>query len=196
MNWQAGVIAATLAGSLAAAAGAATVPNIKYSYYTVSGRTPAEIYRAILKRGPTVEGNKALASTSAVAEQDGDLTESPSSCLISDYRLKLSFTVRLPRIQNEAVLPPADRQLWRQFSAFLKQHELRHTQLWLSCAADLERQVTGLKARTCKEASRRAAATWKKSLARCDRLQEAFDAEQRTELLNQPFMRKVMRSGR
>ena len=102
----------------------------KYTYYTIGGDTAVEIYNSMMKKGPKVNGAKAYAATSATTTQDGKLLQG-SSCQVEDYRLKLDFVIKLPKIKNEKVLPAADRKRWQQFSGFLKTHEETHRKIWL-----------------------------------------------------------------
>lgn len=192
----------TLAGALTALLlscsplmAAGTVQSINYSYYPVTGRTPSEVYRSILNRGPTVNGARAIASTTAEGVQNYGMAQEPSSCRVTDHRLSFSFNIMLPRPIYVSALTPRDRVLWQQFSVFLKAHELQHTRLWLGCAADLERKVLAIKARSCQDAKSQAEALWRKLKTNCDKLQANFDREQRAELLAQPFMQRVMRGN-
>jgi len=176
-------------------AAAATVHSINYSYYPVTGRTPAEVYRSILRRGPTVNGDKAIASTTAQGVQNYSLAQQPTSCRVNDQRLDFRFDIQLPRPIYVSALTPRDRALWQNFSVFLRAHELQHTKLWLGCAADLERKVLAINARSCDDAKSQAEALWRKMRASCDKLQANFDREQRGELLAQPFMQRVLRGN-
>lgn len=171
-------------------AGAKPSQNTKYSYYTVSGDTAAEIYNAMIKRGPNVNGAKAYAATSATTTQDGKLLQG-ASCQIQDYRLKLDFVIKLPRIRNEKVLPAADRQRWQQFSSFLKTHEETHRKIWMDCAADLERQVKNIKAKSCDDADSKATQLWEKIRASCNKKHAAFDAAEQKRLMAHPFVKLV-----
>ncbi len=161
-----------------------------YSYYSISGDTAVEIYNAMLKKGPRVDGAKAYAATSATTSQDGKLVQA-KSCQIKDYRLKLDFVIKLPKIRNEAVLPSADRNRWKQFQAFLKTHEEHHRTIWLGCAAELERKVRAIKAASCKDADRKAAQLWTTIRAACNAKHNAFDAAEQKKLMKHPFVRYV-----
>lgn len=189
MMWGA-LAALALAGHPAVAA---TEHSIRYSDYQVSGKTPAEIYRVIMKRGPMVDGKRAIAATTSEALQSHILTEEAASCRVTSFRLNFRFNVELPRHANPSALSPQDRYLWQQFSGFLKAHELQHTRLWLRCGASLERQVTAIKASSCAEVERRAEAVWRRLKPNCDREQVNFDKAERSKLMSQPFMKKVMR---
>lgn len=177
---------------LAGSASAKPVDRTTYSYYAISGNTAVAIYNAMLRKGPRVDGAKAYAATSATTTQDGKLIQQ-STCQIADYRLKLDFVIKLPKIRNEAVLPAADRGRWRQFQSFLKTHEETHRSIWLGCAANLERQVKAIHAKSCKDADRQAAALWNKMRAACSRKHEAFDTAEQKKLLRHPFMSLILK---
>jgi predicted secreted Zn-dependent protease len=184
------VLAAAAVALASGAAVAKPVYKTKYTYYTVGGDSAQEIYNAMLRRGPKVNGAKAYAATSATTTQDGKLMQA-SSCRIEDYKLKIDFVIKLPRIKNEKVLPPTDRNRWQQFSSFLKKHEETHRSIWLGCAADLERQVRSIKAKTCADADRKAAALWEKMRNSCTKKHNAFDAAEQKKLMKHPFVKLV-----
>lgn len=186
--------AAVMAMGFTPAALAKPVQTTKYTYYTVGGSSAAEVYDQMLRRGPTVNGAKAYAATSATTVQDGKLVQE-SSCRIEDYRLKLTFVVKLPKHRNDKLLPAADRRQWQNFTAFLKEHEDTHRQLWLDCAADLERKVKDIRVHSCGVAEAKANRLWDKMRASCGKRQEAFDRTERQHLMSQPFVQLVFRSA-
>jgi predicted secreted Zn-dependent protease len=171
-------------------ASAKPTETTKYTYYTIRGDTAVEIYNSMMKKGPKVNGAKAYAATSATTTQNGKLSQG-SSCRIEDYRLKLDFVIKLPKIRNEKVLPPADRKRWQQFSGFLKAHEETHREIWIGCAADLERKVKAIKAKSCTEADRKATQLWDRIRAACNRKHAAFDAAEQKRLMSHPFVKMV-----
>jgi predicted secreted Zn-dependent protease len=161
-----------------------------YSYYPISGSSAVEIYNSMLKKGPRVDGAKAYAATSATTSQDGKLIQA-KSCQIKDYRLKLDFVIKLPKIRNESVLPASDRNRWHQFQAFLKKHEETHRTIWLGCAAELERKVRAIQTKSCKDADRKAAQLWSAIRSACNVKHSAFDAAEQKKLMQHPFVRYV-----
>ena len=182
---------AILALAASAPASAAVVSTTSYGYFTVKGNTPGEIYRSMLNHGPKVNRRQSLASNAMSAVQDGQLKQSNGSCKVQGYTIKLRFVTTRPQIANEHVLPPADRRLWRQFYAFIRQHEDEHRQLWHNCAAALQRRITAIRAPSCGQTAAKANAMWKQMLATCDGKQHSFDSSQSAELEQQPFMRRV-----
>lgn len=186
----AALAAAALVSAGGGVASAKPVQTTKYAYYTIAGDSAVEIYNSMMKKGPKVNGAKAYAATSATTTQNGKLLQG-SSCKVQDYRLKLDFVIKLPKIRNEKVLPAADRKRWQQFSGFLKAHEEQHREIWMGCAADLERQVKAIRARSCNEADRKANQLWDRIRAACNRKHEAFDAAEQKRLMAHPFVKMV-----
>lgn len=164
--------------------------STRYSYYTVGGDSAEDIYRAMLSKGPRVNGAKAYAATTATSSQDGKLRQT-KSCKIENYRLKIDFVIKLPKIKNEKVLPSSDRARWQQFSSFLKKHEETHRSIWLECANDLERKVAGIKAKTCAQADAAAAKMWEQTRAACSKRHDAFDRAEQKRLVQHPFVKLV-----
>lgn len=162
----------------------------KYSYYFVRGDSVEDVYSAMLHEGPRVRGAKAYAATSATTTQDGKLRQG-GSCQVENYKLKLDFVIKLPKLKNEKSLPASDRSQWQRFSAFLKKHEETHRSIWLGCAADLEAKVRALKAGTCADVDSKAQALWDKMRAACSKKHAAFDAAEQKKLMKHPFVRLV-----
>jgi predicted secreted Zn-dependent protease len=189
-SWKIATFAAIAATCWSGLAVAKPTQTTKYSYYAIGGDSAAEIYESMMRKGPKVNGAKAYAATSATTTQDGKLLQG-TSCKLQDYRLKLDFVIKLPKIRNEKALPAADRKRWQQFSNFLKAHEETHREIWLGCAADLERQVKAIKAKTCSEADRKATLLWDRIRASCNKKHQAFDAAEQKRLMAHPFVKMV-----
>lgn len=178
--------------ALLAGAEAKPVQTTKYTYYSIGGASATAIYTNMLRRGPHVNGQKAYAATSATTSQDGKLLQA-KNCVVQDYRLKIDFVIRLPQIKNESALPSSDRTRWRQFSQFLKKHEETHRSIWLACAQDLESKARAIVAASCAEADNQAAKLWDQMRRTCSRKHDAFDAAEQKRLMQQPFVKHVMR---
>jgi predicted secreted Zn-dependent protease len=177
--------------SLSSAADAAIVSSTQLSYFTVAGKTPEAIFRAILSRGPQVGGSQAIASIATRAAQDGGMAQSGGACHVTDYKISLTFMISRPRITNIGVLSAGDRAMWNEMNGFIIAHENQHKQNWLSCATALQGRITSLRAPSCDQFSTRASAMWSEMLATCDRKQHAFDAAQSRQLARLPFMRRA-----
>jgi predicted secreted Zn-dependent protease len=182
-----------LSFALAATALATPLQTTKYTYYSVTGKTAAELYKAMLRYGPHVNGAKAYAATTATSSQDGKLQQA-KNCQIENYRLKIDFVIRLPKLKNEAELPSSDRSKWRQFTSFLRRHEETHRSIWLGCAQELENKVRAIKADNCGDADAKASKLWDAMRRSCSAKHDAFDVAEQKRLLRHPFVRTVLKS--
>ena len=167
----------------------------KYTYYTISGDTPGAIYSTLVKRGPRVGGVKAYAATTAVSSQSGQLIPG-KFCSLEDYRFKIDFTIKLPKLKNEAALKGATKSDWKKFSSFLKIHEETHRSIWLACAPALEDQGPGpFRPSSCAELNAKSTKLWEQMRVSCAKKQDAFDVAEQARLLRHPFVRLVHVSG-
>jgi predicted secreted Zn-dependent protease len=184
------IFAATLIAISASGADAKPTQKTKYKYYSISGNTAQEIYGAMLKRGPDVNGMNAYASTLANSSQSGRLVQG-SNCRIDSYQFKIDFTINLPRLKNESALKGATKARWDQFEVFLKAHEEQHRSIWLGCAHELEAQVKAIRASTCKQADKEASKMWERMRKSCQKRHDAFDKAEQAKLLRHPFVKLV-----
>ena len=166
----------------------------KYTYYTISGNTPGAIYTTLVRRGPRVGGVKAYAATTAVSSQSGQLTQG-KYCSLEDYKFKIDFTIKLPRLKNEAALKGATKADWKKFSSFLKIHEETHRRIWLACAAALETKVKAIQTSSCAELNEKSTKLWERMRASCAKKQDAFDVAEQARLLRHPFVKLVLSQG-
>lgn len=191
---QVALAIAAIIASTSFEAQAKPVHSTKYTYYSIAGNSPGAIYTSLIKRGPRVGGVKAYASTTAVSSQAGQMHQG-QFCEIKNYKFNIDFTIKLPKLQNEAALTGVTRSEWKNFSAFLKVHEETHRSIWLSCAAALEANIRAVRTPNCKAADAKATALWNKMKASCAKKQVAFDAQQQRALMRQPFVQLVLKRG-
>lgn len=170
------------------------IQTTKYAYYTIYGDTPASIYSTLVRRGPRVDGVKAYAATTAVSSQSGQLTQG-KFCALEDYKFKIDFTIKLPKLNNENALTGTTKTEWKKFSIFLKAHEETHRSIWLACGSTLEAKVEAIKANTCSELNDETTMLWEQMRASCAKKQDAFDVAQQRVLLQQPFVKLVLSQG-
>lgn len=163
-----------------------------YTYYTVSGKTAGEIFNAMLRQGPKVNGMKSFASTTMTTLQKGYL-EPGKSCQIKGYALQLNFVTKLPRVANEKALPASDLARWRQFSQMVKVHEATHRSIWLDCAASVERQTRAISASSCGEFNQKVEQIWQTARAACTQRHASFERKEYARMLKHPFARVVAR---
>lgn len=184
----AAIVVSALGPETARAAPAFTT---KYVYYKVSGDNAAGVYVSMLKRGPHVKGEKAYAATSAESSQRGKL-ELTKSCRIIDYQYFIGFTIKLPKLIDEAALSASARNRWQQFSSFLKKHEETHRSIWMGCAKEIETKVRALRGRTCEEVDKKAQRIRDNVQNACNRKHAAFDTAEQKKLAKHPFVKMVL----
>jgi predicted secreted Zn-dependent protease len=102
--------------------------------------------------------------------------------------LKLTFTMRLPRLKSGSPMNPDLRGRWVSFEKFVRAHEAGHRTIWMSCAAAIEARVRAIKAKSCQAAQATASAIMNDEWAQCARRHDAYDAAQRNPLMRQPFI--------
>jgi predicted secreted Zn-dependent protease len=141
-----------------------------------------------------VGGVKAYAATTAVSSQSGQLVPG-KYCSLNDYKFKIDFTIKLPRLRNEAALKGATKSDWKKFASFLKAHEETHRSIWLSCAAALETKVKSIKTKSCAELNEKSTRLWEQMRVSCAKKQDAFDLAEQARLLRHPFVRLVLSQG-
>lgn len=171
---------------------ASPIEKTKYKFYPISGNTPGEIYSAMIRRGPDVNGVNAYASTSATSAQSGRMVLKGKSCHVDGYKFSINFIINLPKLKNEQALRGNTATKWSEFKSFLKTHEETHRSIWLGCAKTLEAQVKALRTNDCKVLDKQAAQLWKKMRTSCDSKHAAFDAAEQKRLLKHPFVRLVL----
>jgi predicted secreted Zn-dependent protease len=159
-----------------------------YEYYSVSGMSAASLHHSLEVRGPQVGGYKAYAATSMDSHQTGALVQTPAGCAVTNYQLRLNFTMRLPRLAAGSAMNPALRAKWASFEKFVRTHEGVHRSIWMSCAAAAEAKVRAIRSRSCEAAGAMASGIIDEMWAQCTKRHDAFDAAQRNPLMRQPFI--------
>ena len=163
----------------------------QYKYYTITGDTPAEIYAAMIKRGPDVNGVNAYASTLATSSQSGRLLQG-KTCKVQDYSFNINFVINLPKLRNEAALTGQTSAKWTQFKSLLKTHEETHRTIWMGCAQALEQKMATLRTKDCKSMDKLAAKMWQGARGACDAKHRAWDKAEQKRLLAHPFVQLVL----
>ena len=185
-----GLSALVLLGSWLPVA-AKPLSNTSYKFYNISGDTPGEIYNAMIRRGPDVNGVNAYASTLATSSQSGRLIQG-QSCQVTGYHFKIDFVINLPKLKNESALSGQTKIKWAQFKAFLKSHEEMHRTIWLGCSQNVEEKIKALHPKSCKSLDKEAAKLWQRARKSCDVKHQAWDAAAQRLLIRHPFIQLVL----
>jgi len=189
--WGAGAIALALIAFGGAEAEAKPKSTTQYKYYSVSGASAAELYLAMMKRGPHVNGDQAYASTTATQTLDGRFVRT-NICRLHDINLSFSFTIRLPKLASTKGLSRTTRDRWQAFSQFLRKHEETHRSIWLACAVDFERRAMAVKAGSCEAADAEIARIAEDVRLACNKKHDAFDANEQKRVAKHPFVKLVL----
>ena len=181
-----GMVAALI--SAAQPVDARPVIKTRYEYYAVSGMTAASLHQSMIVHGPEVNGDKAYGTIEVSAGQSGSLVRNATACQIRDYNLRLSFTIRLPKVTSKSALRPELQAHWASFERFVRAHEAVHRSIWISCASSVERRVRAIRSGSCEAAQTAATVILNQIWAQCSKRHDAFDAAQRSPLMRQPFI--------
>lgn len=184
-----GLFAAILAGFLVVLTPlTVAAPSTIYAHYKVEGQTVEGLYKAMLDKGPRVGGNQAYASTkmdmavSAVTHIVG------KTCQVDDVNLRMTFTIRLPELDEHAKISADVRQSFARFYEFARKHEETHRSIWMQCAAEAQAQTRHITAPDCMAAEAKALAVVDQVGKQCDARHAAFDAGEQVKLLHHPFV--------
>ncbi len=189
-----GLLAAILAAvSVSLTPLGAEPPKTDYAHYKVEGETVEGLYRSMLSRGPKVGGNQAYASTKmdmAVATKTNPVA---GRCRVDVIKLRMTFTIKLPELDERARISADIRQNFQRFYEFARHHEETHRAIWMQCAAEaqtLARRATG---DDCAAAEARALAIVDQVGKQCDARHAAFDSGEQVKLLKHPFVGLALR---
>jgi predicted secreted Zn-dependent protease len=166
----------------------------KYTYYTVTGKSAVDVFKSLSRRGPTIKGVSAYATTTANTAQSGKLVQEGKSCRIRDYDFNADFVINLPKLRNEAALTGSSKSTWRQFSGFLKRHEEEHRAIWLGCGQRLKGQILALRKSSCSAVEKEASRLWNSMRTSCQKKHDALDRRDQKALIRHPFIKQVLRS--
>ena len=156
-------------------------------HYTVTGPDDRSLDVQMARFGPTHRGAHAYATLSADPTFKGRLVPG-GYCRLRDFRVNVHFVMTLPQLSSRARLSSATRARWRRFAAFVRRHEERHRSIWLGCLARGEVRARKLRIGDCGRLDQAVAQVFKQEWARCEKLQDAFDAAQHKLLRRQPLI--------
>ena len=133
-----------------------------YSYFSVGGKTLAEIETEVDRRGPRVRstggrrhpGATQLEFTTRIAYAAGN-----GGCAIAEASVNVQAKIILPRWSQRAKADEDTRLIWDTLSADIKRHEETHAMIAKNHARDLELALRSIRRqRDCKVAVAKAKA--------------------------------------
>ena len=144
-----GIICAALASlALAQQASADTIVRKKTTYFSIGGRTAADLDHEMMRRGPlsSTTGRRHPGATRIQFSGNATFVGKNGRCTIGGAKVTLSTRIMLPRWSNRN---KANRQLgliWDTLSADIKRHEERHAEIARNHARAFEKQILDLPA--------------------------------------------------
>ncbi|MEY9531897.1 DUF922 domain-containing Zn-dependent protease [Sinorhizobium fredii] len=172
-------------------ASAETLISKSVTYFSIGGRTAAELDRALAASGPLMKNTGTRHPGATRIKFGGTITyvSRRGRCAVGTARVTLSTRIILPRWKYR---PQAGRDLalvWDTLAADIKRHEERHAEIARNHARHMERAFLGLKPEAdCELMQARVAELSASEVASHDKDQARFD---RTEAAN--FDRRMIR---
>jgi predicted secreted Zn-dependent protease len=120
------------------------IPNLRLSYYEVSGSSAEEIRRSINAHRPrdSHDGQRVDALTEWTIGWSIEVRE-PGGCDLSNAQVRYAATVTLPRHADPATLPEPLRSHWEAFVASLARHEDWHARYAYEHLGDVRAALRG-----------------------------------------------------
>ena len=149
-----------------------------YSYFTVSGRTGAELERELYSLGPMLSGTGTRHAGATRIKLGGKVNyeSTDARCRVIDAVVRLETQLTLPRWKDRK---HADREMvliWDVLSSDIKRHEERHAEIARQYARKLENALEDLRPeRTCEAMQTRVDAVTKKIIDKHSADQDRFD---------------------
>jgi predicted secreted Zn-dependent protease len=128
------------------------IPDIRFEYYDVEGRTGREIYQSMRDRAPgTGDG---LAQTVWQIDVNWHEQTRGSSCRVIGPRTNLSITVILPRLRQIEDMTPEAMRFWRATRRGLEIHEAGHARIAWDHRDDFNRAALKASCKSIKQVAK------------------------------------------
>ena len=160
--------------------------STNYIYYSVSGQSLDEIYGSMVRKGPSSNGIKGFAVTTA---SPGKKMSVASCKKTGSYNFDVKFVIHLPRPANLARLAESEARSLKQFIGFVKGHEEQHRSIWMSSVSKYDNLLAKSGLRDCTALHNKAMALWSQMVKDSQPRQDAFDRSERRRLESQLFIR-------
>ncbi|CAK7256445.1 DUF922 domain-containing Zn-dependent protease [Shinella sp. YE25] len=126
---------------------AETITSKSFAYFSVGGRTAAELDEELSKRGPVMKRSGSRHPGATRIKWGGSVTyvRRGSRCAVGEARVTLSTEIILPRWKNRKRATPSLALIWDTLSSDIKRHEERHAEIARTHARNLERTLKTLR---------------------------------------------------
>lgn len=128
-------------------ASAETITSKSFSYFSVGGRTAAELDEELSKRGPMMKHSGSRHPGATKIKWGGSVTYVRRSkrCAVGEAKVTLSTQIILPRWKNRKRATASLALIWDTLSSDIKRHEERHAEIARTHARTLERTLKALR---------------------------------------------------
>lgn len=128
-------------------AGAETITSKTFAYFSVGGRTAAELDEELSKRGPMMKHNGSRHPGATKIKWGGSVTyvRRGNRCAVGEAKVTLSTQIILPRWKNRKRTTASLALIWDTLASDIKRHEERHAEIARTHARALERTLKTLR---------------------------------------------------
>ena len=126
---------------------AETITSKTFAYFSVGGRTAAELDEELSKRGPMMKHSGSRHPGATKIKWGGSVTyvRRGERCAVGEAKVTLSTQIILPRWKNRKRATASLALIWDTLSADIKRHEERHAEIARNHARALERTLKQLR---------------------------------------------------
>ncbi len=150
MNFKKQVLALTAALAILAPQAEAAAIFRKFSYYTINGKTAADLDKALSRNGPFLKKTGQHHPGAAEIRFDAKVRygrEPGKACKVQDVYVNVHAKVSLPRWKQRLKASPELALIWDTLLQDIRRHEESHIVIARRHASDMERQIRALPGR-------------------------------------------------
>lgn len=164
--------------ALSGAARAETIIHKSTAYFTIHGKSAADLDRGLARSGPVAGSERSRHPGAAQIRFAGDLgyKAAPGRCVVASARIKLTLKIILPKWADRKTASPSLAILWDTLASDIKRHEERHAEIAVQHARAMEKALLALPPQpTCAKMRDLANRTTDEQIALHDADQQRFD---------------------
>ncbi len=160
----------------------------KTKFYSVTGKTGAELYKSMLRNGPDHGGGRKdiLASTAFTFDFKNDVFKvRKDRCILTNLDIVVNVTYTYPKWRGSKSASAETRKAWKKFEKIAILHEQEHVKITKKFASDYEKIL---------KKSRRRASTECQNMSGIEKIRSSF-AIRKHERLHRRFDRRDLKRG-
>ncbi|MCI5076239.1 DUF922 domain-containing protein [Oricola sp.] len=159
-----------------------TSSRVTTTYYSIGGKTGADLDREIATKGP-MKGHALASAAIKFVPVAISYDKSDTGCSYKTARFRIDANITLPRWSNQNSSDPGLRTAWRFLAEYAREHEQVHIDIAEEHARKLGEQLEALAPRkTCEALDAAGQQVLKRVKRDHNRAQLAFDAAENKRL--------------